>query len=363
MPFCDSTVRAARAVLLGITFLLAPWLAASAATFDDLYRITIDPQIDAPDARAAEIREAMAALLVRVTGNREARFDPELAALIEGAARDERNFVNSYGRDARGRVNVGFNATRVNQALTALGRPVWGPERPLTLLWVAFDDGLGERALLGANEAAGVVNPELAELMRTAQAEFAAVANERGLPITLPLLDLEDLTAVGFADVWGGFEEPIRAASSRYSADSILVGRVRMAEYGPEVQWLLLSRGERQLLAGSTLREGLDWVADIYASQLAVRGDGGIARILVTGVASLADYGRVMSYLESQSVLGNVDVEALENGVLSLRAAARGEPEVVRRVLSLGGVLRPADGGPFTPAGTLTFEVARGPGQ
>src|SRR5690606_36341490 len=142
-----------------------------------------------------------AALLVRVTGNREARVDPELAALIEGAARDERNFVNSYGRDARGRVNVGFNATRVNQALTALGRPVWGPERPLTLLWVAFDDGLGERALLGANEAAGVVNPELAELMRTAQAEFAAVANERGLPITLPLLDLEDLTAVGFADV------------------------------------------------------------------------------------------------------------------------------------------------------------------
>lgn len=361
MPFSDSTARAARALVLAAAFLLAPLGDAAAATFTDLYRITVDPQRDAPNPRSAEIREAMSALLVRVTGNREAQFDPTLTSLIDSA---ERDFVNAYGRDAQGRVSVTFNASRVSEALTSLGRPVWGPERPLTLLWVAFDDGIGERVLLGAGELGGVANPELAELMQATRTELATVASERGLPIALPLLDLEDLGAVGFADVWGGFEEPIRAASMRYSPDRILVGRVRLGDYGPEVQWLLLNAGERQLLAGSTLREGLEWVADIYAGQLAVSGDAGTARIVVNGVGTLGDYGRVMSYLESQSVLQNVDVEALEGGVLTLRAAARGDAEVVRRVLALGGVLRPAEsgfGGP--PPGTLLFEVVAGPGR
>src|SRR5690606_25504380 len=160
---------------------------------------------------------------------------------------------------------VEFNAARVSQALAQRNRPVWGPERPLTLLWVAFDDGFGERVLLGANDAGVAAGSPLAELLQTTRAELAAAADERGLPIALPLLDLEDLQALTFTDVWGGFEEPIRAASARYGADSILIGRVRIGDFGPEVQWLLLGAAGRQLLAGSTISEGLHWVADIYA--------------------------------------------------------------------------------------------------
>jgi hypothetical protein len=76
----------------------------------------------------------------------------------------------------------------------------------------------------------------------------------------------------------------------------------------------------------------------------------------VVGVASSADYGRVLSYLEQQSVLQSVDVESFENGVLDLRVASRGDARVLERTLALGGVLRPT----VTAAGgSAVFEIVR----
>jgi hypothetical protein len=53
--------------------------------------------------------------------------------------------------------------------------------------------------------------------------------------------------------------------------------------------------------------------------------------------------------------LQSVDVEAFENGVLSVRVEARGDPRVLERVLALGGVLRPAAAA--SAFGSLAFEV------
>jgi len=50
-----------------------------------------------------------------------------------------------------------------------------------------------------------------------------------------------------------------------------------------------------------------------------------------------------------------VDVESLDNGMLRLRVAARGDARVLERVLALGGVLRPAAA--TGSLGSLAFEV------
>ena len=298
----------------------------------------------------------MARLLIRVTGKRDASLDPQLQALIQ----DPSPYLNSYGRDLQGRPVVAFNALLVDQALTSLNWPVWGPERPLTLLWIAVDNGQGERALLSA-DAAAEVSPGMTTLLTEIQAQLVAVADERGLPIAFPLLDLEDLTAVSFADVWGGFEQPVEVASARYRADAILLGRVRPGSFGNEVQWLLLQDGARRGLAGISVQDGLDAVANLYAAEYGVVGGTTTARITVLDVGTLGDYGRVVSYLEALSVLQTVDVEALDRGVLTLRVAARGDEQVLERVLALGGVLAPAGatGGSAAPRGALVFRVAR----
>ena len=195
--------------------------------------------------------------------------------------------------------------------------PVWGPERPLTLLWIAVDDGVGGRALLGANEigrARALPTPaDDGAAHDGPRREIAAAADERGLPIAWPLLDLEDLNAVSFIDVWGRFEDRILAASVRYRADAVLIGRVRPGCFGNEVEWLFVNGVERQALAGvgraRRARRGRRSSTRRSSARSAARTS---TLLTVRDVATSADYGRVMSYLERQSVLESVDVESFE---------------------------------------------------
>jgi hypothetical protein len=253
---------------------------------------------------------------------------------------------------------VGFRRSQVERVLTELGMRVWGPERPLTLLWVAVDDGVGGRALLGANdttELGAAITPEMTQMVTAVRAEITAAAAERGLPVAWPLLDLEDLNAVSFIDVWGKFEEPILAASARYRADAVLIASVRPGSFGNEVEWLFVDGVDRQALPVAAVRDGLDAAADRYAAELSTVGGANVSLLTVRDVLTSADYGRVMGYLERQSVLESVDVESYGNGTLSVRVAARGDARVLERTLALGGVLRPSSA--FGSAGSLTFEV------
>jgi hypothetical protein len=352
MGLLSSLRRYSAVVALAVA---APWAAPSrAATFTDLYTITVVPDPAATDQRKAAAQAAMARLLIRVTGSRNAPLDPAAQPLL--TAPD--GFLTSYGSNREGRALVGFSRSQIERALTERGLPVWGPERPLTLLWVAVDDGAGGRALLGANEPAQFGVPatrEMTELLASVRADVVAAADERGLPIAWPLLDLEDLNSVEFLDVWGKFEERILTASARYRADAVLIGSVRPGIFGTEVEWLFVNGTERRVLPAAAVRDGLDAVADRYAADLATVGGANVTLLTVLDVLTPADYGRVMSYLERQSVLESVDVESFGNGRLSLRVAARGDTRVLERVLALGGVLRPA--GAAGSLGSLTFEV------
>ena len=341
-----------------IAFVLAAVsaLPSFAATVPDLYSVTVVPDPSARDQREAATQAAMAQLLIRVTGSRNAPLDPAAQRLLAAPA----DYLSSYGLDRQGRAIVGFRRGAVERVLTEAGLPVWGPERPLTLLWVAVDDGVGGRALLAdeKTELDAATTPQMAELLETVRAEIVAAAEERGLPVAWPLLDLEDLNAVTFTDVWGGFDDRIVAASVRYRADAVLIGRVRPGLAGHEVEWLFVHGVERQALPVAAVRDGLDVAADRYAADLSTIGGATFASLTVRDVLTPADYGRVMSYLERQSVLESVDVESYGNGSLNLRVAARGDARVLERVLALGGVLRPAGG--VSGTGGLTFEMVGG---
>jgi hypothetical protein len=124
------------------------------------------------------------------------------------------------------------------------------------------------------------------------------------------------------------------------------------------VRWSFLDDTRSSAVLGSDIRGGVDWLADRYAGEYSTIGGARIAHITVLDVASVDEYGRVMSYLESQSVLSSVDVEGFEGTTLRLRVAVRGDDRVVERVLGLGGVLVPAGGIPAVgESESLVFRV------
>ncbi|NIW24338.1 MAG: DUF2066 domain-containing protein [Gammaproteobacteria bacterium] len=331
--------------------LLTVGLSGSAfgATFPELYSIIVPREATGiaqsrPRTQDETIRLAMGQLLTRVTGRRDARFEPQLNEMLRLAG----DFVEQIGQLDRDNLIVRFNASNVESALVRLEQPVWGSERPLTMLWVAVDAGLGQRELLAAEPLTAAPQSELETMLANFRADLVEVADERGLLLTLPLVDIEDMTALSFADVWGGFSDRVVRASERYGTDDILIAQVRLTDFGAVTRWTLLRGGRELRLPGQAFRDGLDALADVYAAEFSTLGSASSTAVTIVGVETLDDYGRVMQYLESLSVLENVEPEELVAGSLRVRVAARGGEFALRRVLELGELLQPAAGDELT---------------
>lgn len=311
---------------------------ASAATFPDLYTVTVQADPTARDQRAAAVRDGMRVLLERITGREGAGAYPELADLVADAERQ----LTSYAELENERIRVGFNATAVNQYLTSRSWPIWGAERPLTALWVAIDFGGGQRVMLSAGEDGDDLPVQMQGFIDTVEEELLRTADERGLPVVQPELDDTDFQAISYAAVWGGFDALIERASERYRVDAALVARIAINEFGLDVRWTWIQGGQARVLQSSSLSEGIDWVAGRYAAEYSAIGGARTTRLAVVDIDDFDTYGRVVSYLETLSILQAIDVEEFAEGVLTLRLSLRGDDVVLERVLTLGGVLEPA---------------------
>ena len=145
---------------------------ASAATVQGLYSVTVPRDPAATDQRAAAERAAMAGLLIRVTGAQTAALDPAAEPLLAAP----REYILSSGELPGGSHRVEFRRAPIEAALMALGMRVWGPERPLTLIWVAVDDGVGGRQIVGANETSelgGAATPAVTAMLKSVREELA----------------------------------------------------------------------------------------------------------------------------------------------------------------------------------------------
>ncbi len=333
-----------------LALLAASLTSARGATFPELYTVSVTPDPAAANLRADAERRAMAVLLTRITGRRDTASREEMTGLVRNAG----DYVTSY-QSAADEIRVGFSRSSVNEMLDGLSLPHWGDERPTTLVWIAADLGDGQRTEVMADttattrRAGEVLGAPAFPLSEDARLSFDLIldelvttADERGLPIVLPLLDARDRMQVRFADVWGGFDQFVATAAERYAVDAVLIGRVAVTTFGFEVRWTLLRGEQRQARLTSSVREGIDWLADEYAAQFTTVGGARLTWVTVRDVESYADFGRIFEYLQSVSVIdsASVNVESWNAGALLVRLAARGDDERLRQYLELDGVLR-----------------------
>jgi hypothetical protein len=333
-------------------FLLAAVLLSAAAhsgVVEQLYEA--DAPYDGSDRQAA-FRAALAEVVVRVTGDRGSPGDPAVRELL---ARPDGYVQQFRPGDEPDTLWVSFDGQAVTTALKAAGQPVWGEERPTTLLWLAIDQGGGQRGVLSA-DAEG--DDGVTAALRQRVEETAA---QRGLPIVLPLMDAEDRRALSFADLWGGFDEAIARASLRYQTDAVLAGRISLSE-ADRGRWTRYSGNGATRWVGDT-EEGLQRTADDYAAVFAVRVDQGSGQDILVRVHDVRDipgYARTLEHLESLTAVRSVAVDRFEADRLTLRLTIAGSPASLDQALSLGSVLTVADSEAVSagsPPGTLPSET------
>jgi len=278
------------------------------------------------DPPYAALRAAMSAVVVKLSGRRDAATDPRVAELLGNPGA----YVQQTGYTEQGLLRVGFDTNALRTWLLARGLSVWGDDRPAVMLWLAVDLEGSNRSIVGADDESGV------------QSALVSLAAERGLPLQLPLLDAQDLARVQFGDIWGGFDSSLVEAGARYGADAILIGRAT----GPALEQLFvkwrLVQGETVEEWQGTLLDGIEHSADVLSARYASTSAGGAAqqlRVSVSGLASGQAYARVLHYLQALTLVSSVRVERVTGNKAEFTLVTPGEPEKLSRQLELSGFL------------------------
>ena len=301
--------------------------AAFSLTRAEMYQATVAVSDRSEAAQTAAFQNAMRTVLIRVTGQRSADEDPALGPLLTNA----RRYVQQYRAAPDSQLWVAFDGPAIERWLTQNGQPLWGHERPMTLVLLAVQTG--------AQSGSVIATEDSSEL----KAAIDAAAVARGLPLVWPSgADLQKYH-IDFATVNSGAPSAFADIARRMGSDGILVGRASGATATANIRWTHLFQDRSSEYSGTL--EGVNRAADLYAGLFAASGSLVPVDIEVTGVSDLRDYAALENYLESLTFISHVSVESLTGDTVRFRLATRGGGDSLQRALSLNGRLQPVAAG------------------
>lgn len=233
-----------------------------------------------------------------------------------------------------------FDPAAVNQALQELQLPIWGKSRPDIVVWASVEND-EQAALVGLEtDGLGIIQP------------LSQAADARGLPILLPLMDLQDQAAVSMTDIKERNESRLQSASNRYQADIILTALLEQQGESVTIHWQATGNG---LTDGwqthGTLKEALTQGVGQMADKLALRYTQHLEtgqpqqrlKMQISNVLSFADYNRLMQFLGQVDLITDIQVDNLSEQQLDLNIAYQGSDTVLQRMLSVGSMLLELD--------------------
>lgn len=303
---------------------------------DWLYDVEVPARSQAANDQRNAARSALREMLMRMTGLQNL---PMSEPVVRALNTPERYYVQyrfiQAQDDEEQRLRVSFEPKAVQELVSEAALPIWSADRPRVLAWLAVRENGRIHVLDSASD-----HP-LAQGLRER-------SRQRGVPLRLPLLDLEDRELISPPAVWDGFAFSLHAASRRYDADVVLVGRASLdAEGSWRTRWeFWLNEAPREFsYSDATIEAGaiqaMDEVANELMQRSAVFGlDATTIEIAVRGAGSVHGYAELMRHLAGLEYIERVQVTAAEQETLTLRLVTRSTPERLGELLSKDGAFR-----------------------
>jgi len=317
--------------------LLSWWLWAISANLqavevDGLYEAELPVTSQGRAERSGIFRSALTEVLIKVSGNGQIALSPGIPEILNRSSQ----FLQQYRyRSAQLAADpltglasnqqylwVRFDQVSLDKTLRSIAVPIWGRSRPVTLAWLVVEQG-NQRQLLGSGDDSTVTDVVIEQSKR------------RGIPLDLPLYDLEDQQRVRVTDILGGFQESILRASERYAADAVLVGHLRDIGNGRwEGRWTLHLDGRESNWSqqgdfGAVLGFGIDGAASSLASNFvrAPSSNPGELKVLVTDVFNLEDYARSDQFLAGLDGVIRIQPGQIDKDKILFKLKVRGDQQ------------------------------------
>jgi len=182
----------------------------NAIEVENLYSAKVLVTSQSAGDRNKALKKALRGVIMKVGGKKIEH------PLVSQAIKNYNKYVNQYQylrNNNATYLNVSFNEEKINNLFKQSDLAIWGRLRPQVMIWVVEENGF-ERKLLSSTSNS---------LIPQSIDEFS---QKRGLPLTMPIMDLTDLSALTITDVWGRFAYPVAQASARYLAEAVVVLRI-----------------------------------------------------------------------------------------------------------------------------------------
>ena len=361
---------------LGLWFILSIAAPVSQALFvEDLYVAWVPTVSQSDQQRRQDAARGLEQVLVRVSGRVNVADDPRVKLALQKPEQFYSEFSYSTvasalpkqdpptlgGIEARldqtarlkpkagpGQImRIRFESSLVGQLLKEAQLPVWGSNRPSVLSWIALRRE-GTREVVGE------------ALTQPFAKTLAAVAERRGVPLFLPVWDLEDTSTISVAEIWGRFLDRLETASVRYSPDKILVFRAESQFQGQwQGDWSLGEKGQWQ--GGSVSADSEEALAEALVSaiasnlseQYAVSSFRSDIELTVEGLTELAAYADVAQYLGGLGQIMSVQPKRFSDDMVTFRVKSEGDLQQMIDVIALDRKLNLLRSDP--QAGTLWY--------
>lgn len=320
-------------------------LQAQTVVVPELYRAEVLVPDNSAESQNEAFRQGLIQVLVRLSGSRAIEHMPESEAILAKAPRYALGY--SYNRveaseeeEAKLTIRIEFDGPALERVLHKAGLPVWAAKRPSVLVWLAVEQGRKRSILAEDSESQAVQHLQQG-------------ARERGIPLILPLMDLEDRRHVEFGDIRAGFFDTLSQAAQRYNTDMMLIGWLKKARSGDWVVTWTVQRGntssrwrEDSLPLEEAVRSGVEGLADIMASRYAFSAtpDSQLNEYVVAigQLMSLEHYAAVLNMLQGMIFIEHVTPAYIAADQAAFKVLMRGPLAELEKSLMLSNRLLPA---------------------
>ncbi|MCL1126399.1 DUF2066 domain-containing protein [Shewanella surugensis] len=328
-------------LVLSTLIMFSATLSAAEVTQLDESLVSVDNRSTAQ--RNAGIKKAFDNVILKNSGLQSALKNP----LVAAKHKNPNALMTQYGyqeKEGQLYLKVNFDNRSIVNLLRQANLPVWGKQRPLTLIWLVSDNENGQRQ---------ITSDESDTPMKE---DFSRQASNRGMPFIFPLMDLDDSMRISVTDVRGMFVDNVAGASSRYQADFFIMASIENSGSGVEYALSLYAKTRNAASTAPLLSMNSDAnnvntaisammakVSEYYVDQYAIvdSGDQLSAKVTFSGISNMQQMVALEKYIGQLRAIKSSQLVEMKDDSVTYDFALFSTQADLFRVMDLEPRLKP----------------------
>lgn len=315
----------------------------------DLYTATWPVDSQSSSLRTEAIVKSFEQALVAVSGTRDVLRSPMIQSALGNANDYLRRYSYQklsaaeqmiYGKPLL--LKATFDSQSILSVLKSASQPIWGQDRPSGVYWIAVE----KESQTEQREIATEDSPLIAAGLNIA-------AKNRGLGVILPLMDIEDQSALSVSDVWARFGDSINAASQRYGTDYWVAGQLSYNNEQWQGKWLVSMRGETRrytttgLSSYEAINAVINRVANHLASKLSVVLSEHAQEVLISieNIQDFQSFAKAQQFISSLGMVRSASAIKVSQDTVLFKVESLTSPQNLIEAMKIGNNLQRSTNG------------------